>query len=151
MRPDQGPAISQRVFATDEEEARGVAQEIAAAGPESWGHTAILGRTRSILQPVLDALRSNSVSAFIVTRRDRFISPQFVWLQACLDQSLRPTDRQVFTSMADAANRMAGTELDAALLAAEAEAAGSSFLEYWAVAATASKNAISSRLAEMAL
>ena len=129
MRPDQGPAISQRIFGTDEEEASGIAEEIAATEPAKWGDTAVLGRTRAILQPVLNALRARSVKAFIVTRRDRFISPQFVWLQTCLDQSLRPTDRQVFTTMADAANRIAGTELDAALLAAEAEASGNSFLE----------------------
>jgi len=151
MRPDQGPAISQRVYATDEEEASGVANEIAATAPDSWGETAVLGRTRAILQPVLSALRANSVKASIVTRRDRFISPQFVWLQACLDQSLRPADRQVFTAMADAANRMAGTELDAALLATEAEAAGNSFLEYWALAASTSGNATASYLAELAL
>jgi DNA helicase-2/ATP-dependent DNA helicase PcrA len=150
-RPDHGPAISQRVFAADEEEAAGVAKEIAVAAPDIWGETAVLGRTRSILQPVLNALRANSVKAYIVTRRDRFISPQFVWLQTCLDQSLRPTDRQVFTAMSDAANRIAGTELDAALLATEAEASGNSFLEYWALTAAASGNAIASRLAELTL
>lgn len=151
MRPNQGPAISQRVFATDEDEARGIATEIAAMAPDQWGEIAVLGRTRAILQPVLDALRTNSVKAFIVTRRDRFISPQFVWLQTCLDQSLRPTDRQIFTAMADAANRIAGTELDPALLSAEAEAAGNSFLEYWALAAGKLGNAVASRLSALAL
>jgi len=53
--------------------------------------------------------------------------------------------------MADAANRIAGTELDVALLAAEAEASGNSFLEYWGLAATSSGNAIASRLGELAL
>lgn len=53
--------------------------------------------------------------------------------------------------MVDAANRIAGTELDPALLAAEAEASGNIFPEYWALAAKASGNSISSRLAELAL
>jgi DNA helicase-2/ATP-dependent DNA helicase PcrA len=147
-RPDQGPAISQRVFATDDDEASGIAEEIAETPQAKWGETVVLGRTRAILQPVLNALLANSVKAFIVTRRDRFISPQFVWLQSCLDQSLRPADRQVFTAMADAANRIAGTELDPGLLSVEAEASGSSFLEYWALAANASENPIASRLAD---
>jgi DNA helicase II / ATP-dependent DNA helicase PcrA len=151
MRPDQGPAISLRVFNNDDDEAKGIAKEIATSSPEQWGETAVLGRTRAILQPVLDALRAASVKAYIVTRRDRFISPQFVWLQTCLDQSLRPSDRQSFTSMANAANRIAGTELDTALLAAEAEAAGNSLLEYWGLAAKTSGNLIASRLAELAL
>jgi DNA helicase-2/ATP-dependent DNA helicase PcrA len=150
-RPDEGPAISQRVFVSDDEEASGIAKEMVATGRDTWGNTAVLGRTRAILQPVLAALQADSVKASILTRRDRFISPQFVWLQTCLDQSLRPADRHVFTAMADAANRIAGTELDAALLAAEAEAGGSSFLESWALTASASGNAIASRLGELAL
>jgi DNA helicase-2/ATP-dependent DNA helicase PcrA len=150
-RPDQGPAISQRAFANDDEEAVGVAKEIAAIPTTEWGQTAVLGRTRALLEPILNALRTKSVKAFLVTRRDRFISPQFVWLQTCLDQTLRPADRQVFTLMADAANRIAGTDLDARLLAAEAEASGNTFLEYWALAATASGNPTASRLAEFTL
>jgi DNA helicase-2/ATP-dependent DNA helicase PcrA len=144
-------AIGLRAFPTDADEAKGVAKEIAEGGSEVWGKTAVLARTRAILQPVLDALRAQGVKAWIVTRRDRFVSPQFVWLQACLDQSLRPTDRQVFKAMADAANRIAGTDLDAALLVAEAEAAGRSFLEHWALTANALGDGTLERLARFAL
>ena len=151
MRPDDGPCIHQREFATDGEEASAIAVEIAAAPPESWGETAVLGRTRAILQPVLQALLARSVKAFLVTRRDRFISPQFVWLQACLDQSLRPADRQVFTTMVNAANRISNIEIDAALIAAEAEASGSSYLEYWALAAAAVDSPTASHLSELSL
>lgn len=150
-KPDEGPAISLREYATDEHEASSIAQEISETSPTNWGSTAVLGRTRAVLEPILAALRTNSVKAFIVTRRDHFLSPQFVWLQACLDQSLRPADRQVFRTMADAANRVANTELDVALLAAEAEAAGKSYLEYWALAATASQQPIAEQLAKLAL
>ena len=150
-RPDQGQAIRQMSFATDEDEASGIAKDIAALPADEWGEAAVLGRTRAVLEPVLQSLRANSVNAFIVTRRDRFISPQFVWLQSCLDQSLRPSDKQVFRSMVDAANRITGTELDPALLVAEAEAAGNSFAEYWALAAKASSNPIAGRLADLTL
>jgi DNA helicase-2/ATP-dependent DNA helicase PcrA len=149
-KPDNGPAISLRVYPTDKEEAAGIAAEIVQAGAATWGSTAVLGRTRAILAPVLEALRAGGVKAAIVTRRDRFISPQFVWLQTCLDQSLRPTDRQVFVAMANAANRIAGTELDAAILEVEATAAGHSLLEHWALAAQNTQNAIAMRLAELA-
>ena len=150
-KPDDGPAIALRVYATDADEASGVAQEIAQAGVATWGSTAVLGRTRAILTPVLEALRTAGVRASIVTRRDRFISPQFVWLQACLDQSLRPSDRQIFVAMAGAANRVAGTELDLALLEAEAVAEGRSFLEQWALGAQDTQNPIAVRLAGLAL
>jgi DNA helicase-2/ATP-dependent DNA helicase PcrA len=147
----EGPAISLRVYPTDDDEASGIATEIAQAGAAAWGSTAVLGRTRAILNPVLEALRAVGVRASIVTRRDRFISPQFVWLQTCLDQSLRPSDRHIFVAMAGAANRVAGTEIDLALLEAEAGAAGRSLLEQWALAAQDTQNPIATRLAGLAL
>lgn len=149
--PDSGPAIGLRVYQSDADEANSIANEIAGAGASVWGHTAILGRTKAILQPVLDALRTAGVPAFIATRRDRFVSPQFVWLQCCLDQSLRPTDKQVFTAMVGASNRIAGTELDAAILAAEAESSGAGYLEYWALAAKNCENDVASHLSDLAL
>jgi DNA helicase II / ATP-dependent DNA helicase PcrA len=143
--------IHVRSFPADDDEAKGIADEIAAAGRATWGETCVLARTRALLQPVLEALRERSVGASIVTRRDRFISPQFVWLQSCLDQSLRPSDRQVFTVMVAAANKIAATETDATLIAAEAEAAGETFLENWTGEAKESANAIATKLAELAL
>ena len=149
-KPDQGPAIKFREFNDEYEEASGIAAEIAAMRPVEWSECAVLSRTRAVLQPVFEALRAMSVEAFIVTRRDRFISPQFVWLQSVLDQTLRPMDRTVFRTMAQAANRIASIDLDIELLATEAEAAGRTFLEHWSIAASASENAIAGRLAEMA-
>lgn len=149
--PNTGPAISQRVFQTDADEASSIANEIVGQGAKVWGQTAILGRTRAILQPVLEALRKAGVTASIATRRDRFVSPQFVWLQCCLDQSLRPTDKRVFTAIAGAANRIAGIELDAAILGAEAESSGVSYLEYWALAAKNCNSEVASRLSDLAL
>jgi DNA helicase-2/ATP-dependent DNA helicase PcrA len=151
IRLEEGPAISLKVFQTDAEEAAGIAAQIADEGAALWGRTAVLARTRSILQPLLDALRAKGVKAAIATRRDRFISPQFSWLQACLDQALRPADRQVFTMMVDAANRIAGVDCDAALLATEAEAAGRSCLEQWALAAQSRSEPNAARLAEFGL
>ncbi|ABQ30014.1 ATP-dependent helicase [Acidiphilium cryptum] len=150
-RPSDGAAIIDRAFATETEEAQAIAQEIAAKGEAVWGRTAVLGRTRAILQPVLDELRKLGVAASIATRRDRFVSPQFVWLQSCLDLSLRPTDRRAFTTMAAAANRITGIELDVAILAAEARSSDASLLEYWALAANNAGNDIASSLAEFAL
>ncbi len=151
-RPSAGPAIILRTFSTDTEEAETIAQEIAAIEETTWGQTAILGRTRAILQPGLDALRKAGVTASIATRRDRFVSPQFLWLQSCLDLSLRPTDRRMFTTMAAAANRIADIQLDAAILAAEAQSSDASYLEYWALAArNAADNDTATRLADFAL
>jgi DNA helicase-2/ATP-dependent DNA helicase PcrA len=149
--PSAGPAIVHRAFATETEEAESIAAEIARQDTSLRNQTAVLGRTRAVLQPVLDALRKAGVTASIATRRDRFVSPQFIWLQSALELTLRPTDRQMFTAMAGAANRIAGIELDAAILAAEAESADMGYLEYWALAAPTAENEIASRLSDLAL
>jgi DNA helicase-2/ATP-dependent DNA helicase PcrA len=58
---------------------------------------------------------------------------------------------KVFTALAGAANRIAGIELDAAILAAEAESSGAAYLEYWALAAKNLGNDVASQLADIAL
>lgn len=154
MKAMDGAAISYRTFVSDQDEAQGIAREIAAADAKSWGETAVLARTRAQLMPVLSALQAAGVKAAIATRRDRFMSPQFGWLQACLDQSIRPTDKRIFTAMVDAANRIVGVAdeqaLNASLLIAEAEATGQSCMEHWVAAAQATSDAVFTRLAAMA-
>jgi DNA helicase-2/ATP-dependent DNA helicase PcrA len=146
-----GPAILLRTFGTDAEEADGVADDIGGVAVTERGQVAVLGRTRAVLQPVLDALKIRGIAASIAVRRDRFISPQFTWLQSCLDLSLRPGNRQGFTALAVAANRIAGLQLETALLLAEAASTGTSLLEHWALAAEASQNEIAMNLSAIAL
>jgi len=143
-------SIARHVYSTDDEEAQGVAKEIAGTSKDHWGETAVLARTRAALTPVLKALHAAGVKAAIATRRDRFVSPQFVWLQACLDQSIRPADRQMFVVMVDAANRLTGLELDAAFLEGEATGSGRSLMEQWCVEARAKQHPVASKLVEFA-
>ena len=131
----ENSSIHLRKFASGEEEALGVAQVMAKTSEDKWGKIAILGRTRSILEPVLAALQENEVKSEIRQRRDEFSSPQFVWLQNCLDLSIRPADRQTFVKMVKAANRFGCMDFEPALLMTEAETCGSSYLEHWADAA----------------
>ena len=149
--PNAGTAIVLREYRTDGEEANAVATEIADLAPSGWGQTVVLGRTRAILKPVLDALNDAGVNSSLPTRRDRFVSPQFIWLHSCLELSLRSMDRWKFTEMVGVANRIAGAELDAAVLAASAESANIGYLEHWALAAKDSDSDILVRLAEFAL
>jgi DNA helicase-2/ATP-dependent DNA helicase PcrA len=153
-KANEGAAISYRAFASERDEAQGIAREIATADVKSWGKTAVLARTRAQLMPILTALQEAGVKAGIATRRDRFMSPQFGWLQACLDQSIRPTDKRVFTAMVDAANRIVGISeehaLNASLLIAEAEAAGGSYMGQWIDAALATSDSVFARLAAFA-
>jgi DNA helicase-2/ATP-dependent DNA helicase PcrA len=137
--------------ASDSDEQKWVAETIAANPSESWGKTVVLGRTRAMLVPVQEALRANGVKSVVAQRRDRFISPEFNWLQACLDQAVRPNDVRMFRLLVDAANRITDSDLDAEILLAEAEAAGSAYFEFWATTATAGDNEKLSALGALVL
>jgi DNA helicase-2/ATP-dependent DNA helicase PcrA len=143
-------AIRLRSLSTDVEEREVLAEEIRSRGDHIWGKIAILGRTRSLLEPMLAALRGKGVNAALLRRRDKFISPQFVWLHACLDQALHPMNRAVFRLLVDAANRFAQLELDPLILSAEAEAAGRSLFEHWTRMAAASNAVLGQKLGSLA-
>ena len=131
---NNGSAIDLRVFDTDEDEAMAVASEMSLLQAHAISRAAVLGRTRAVLKPVVKALECKGVSASIATRRNKFVSAQFLWLQNCLELVIRPADRRMFTSMVAAANRIGNVELEAPMLATEAECSGASYLEYWSAA-----------------
>ena len=139
-------AMTLRIFNTDEEEREALADEIVALGKQSWGKVAVLGRTRTLLEPALSCLKSRGVNAVLAQRRDTFISPQFVWLQALLDQALRPTNKRVFGAFVNAANRIAGLDWDPSLLMAESGAAGHSFFEHWGMVAASTDSPVAAKL-----
>ncbi len=143
-------AIDLHITEKDSEECEALASEILKLGKESWGKIAILGRTRSLLEPILKCLKTHDIKAVLVQNRENFISPQFVWLHTCLDQALRPTNKRVFNSLVNAANRISGLDLDPSLLVAEAEAAGHSFFEHWAIAALNTNQEIMRKLGSLA-
>ena len=144
-------AMSVRVFETDALEVEGIAEEIAEQPASEWGNFAVLGRTRAMLVPIQQSLQAKGVKAVIAQRRDRFISPQFTWLQALLDQALRPTDARTFKVLVDAANRVTSNELDSAILTAEADAAGRAYFEHWARTTAEGDNPLAAELGTQAL
>jgi DNA helicase-2/ATP-dependent DNA helicase PcrA len=147
---DIADAISIRILANEADEQQFVADAIAASPPISWGSTAVLGRTRAMLLPVQQALQAKGIKAAVAQRRDRFISPEFNWLQACLHQALRPNDVRTFRLLVDSANRVVGAELDADILVAESEAKGTAYIEHWASAAVAGVNEKLASLGDLA-
>ena len=150
-RPPQAGTICIKSFANDLEEAKGVAVEIGRLAPSDRGQVMILGRTRAVLKPVLDSLQDNGIKAAISQRREHFVSPQFVWLQACLELTLRPSDRLVTTRLVNAANQIAKCEHDAALIIAEASAPGRSYMEQWANEVGRSNGTTEKRLSRLAM
>lgn len=149
-KPSSSESIQLRVFETDQEECNETANEIANTEPNFRGRTVVLGRTRSILEPIQRALQSKGVKAVISQRRDRFISPQFAWLHACLDQVLHPSNALMFRVLVDAGNRIVAADLDPEVLRAKAEANGLAFFEQWAREVKVLSNPLAQSLGDFA-
>ena len=123
--------IQVREFDSEEDEADGIAQEIAERGSDQWGQITVLARTRALLERMHKALQAESVPAVVAQRRDDFLSPEFRWLLACLTQLLRPLDRRNITVLVEAFNRIAEIEIAAGQIASDAETTGESYLSVW--------------------
>ncbi len=150
-KPPTQDSIQLREFDTDDEEALEIAKDIVSnLNGKRWS-TAVLGRTRALLAPVQSALKQLGVKCAIVQRRDRFISPEFNWLYACLEQVLRPNDVRMFKLLVESGNRLTGLTLDPEILLAEATASGAGYLEHWAHQVTPSNHPVAAKLREAAL
>src|SRR6516165_6434393 len=119
------------VYDTDEEEADGIAKEIAEHGRARWGQTTVLACTKGLLERMNAALRTRHVPSFIAQRRDDFLSPQFRWLVAVLRQLARPLDRRNLAVLIEAFNRIAEISVSVEQVIAEAETIGRSYFVTW--------------------
>ena len=129
--------IQLREFETEENEAEGIAEEIARRNRAEWGEIAVLARTRAILERMNAALHKHHVRSVIAQRRDDFLSAEFRWMVAILTQLVRPLDRRNFAVLIGAFNRIAGIECNPEQIIADAEASGHSYLASWCSAAAA--------------
>lgn len=127
--------VQHRLFETEQDEAEGIAQEIADRGPTQWGQITILARTRALLERMRATLQSHQVPAVIAQRRDEFLSPEFRWLVACLKQVVRPLDRRNAAVLVEAFNRIAEAEIAVEQVISDAEATGQGYLATWLDAA----------------
>jgi len=127
--------IQHREFGTDQEEAEGIAQEIAERGNSQWGQITVLARTRALLEKMHTALQQNGVPSTIAQRRDDFLSAELRWLVASLKQVVRPLDKRNVTVLIEAFNRIAEIGVSVDQVVADAEATGRSYLATWLDAA----------------
>jgi DNA helicase-2/ATP-dependent DNA helicase PcrA len=120
-----------RVFQSDQEEAAGIAQEIAGRGRPLWGQIAVLARTRSLLDSMHKALQEREVPSVIAQRRDDFLSAEFRWLVAALKQIARPLDRRNVAVLVEAFNRLAEVTISVEQVLVDAETTGQSYMVTW--------------------
>lgn len=118
-------------YPDDAAEIAGVADDVAARAVADYSRTAVLARTRALLEKMHTALQSQNVPAVILQRRNDFLAPHFRWLAAFLKQTIRPLDKRNLPLLVEAFNRMAGTELSLEQVTSRAESSGRSYLEEW--------------------
>ena len=123
--------IQYRNFDTDKEEVAQIAAEIACYDINARSETAVLARTRKLLEPMQEALHNYSISAEITMRRDDFASPQVRWLLHCLTQIRRPLDRHNMMMLADAFASFAPLSVNLDGIISRSETEGVTYLKVW--------------------
>ena len=123
--------IRYRVFDTDDDEIVGIANEIASMDGPSRGRTAVLARSRFLLEAMGETLVAKDVSATITMRRDDFMSPQIRWLVACLKQIARPLDRRNMAVLIEAFGDFAAVDLDWNEIRSRSESDGRTCFDVW--------------------
>lgn len=138
-------------YSNETDEATAIAEMISVAPRSTWGETAVIARTRALVEGVKSAMQSKGVPAAIAQRRDEFVSAQYSWLLATLRQASRPLDRRNFDSMISAFNRWTGSACAADMIASQASGSSRSLLDEWAHSLESTTDARVKTLAELVL
>jgi len=109
-------------FPTDEDEAQGIAQHIADHRQDVLEQTAVLARTRRLLNPIAGRLTALGIQSQVVIRHDEFQSAAFNWLHNSLRLAAHKTDERVFAAFSGAFNEMFGSALSTLEIAARSQA-----------------------------
>ena len=118
-------------FATDGDEAIGIAHEIGRLPARERGDTAVLARNRALLEGVQRALEEIGIPCVVRVRRDDFLSPHVRWLVAYLRQIARPLNKRNMEILVRAFDRFANVQTDWKRLVSQSDAEGSSLLRVW--------------------
>lgn len=137
-------------FASDLHEAEGILEFFRMQSVAVRQDSTVLGRNRKILRTILAAFKAATVPAIIIENRHAFISPQFRWLQSCLELALRPHDRHRFRTLMASAGRFLATDFDSERFMAEADISIHGYLEAWAMWAAGLPDSVAQRLAALA-
>ena len=118
-------------FDSEDLEREGIAKHISQAGEVTWGHTAVLARSRRLVESMADELGYQGVVYQVIKHRLEYVSPEMQWLVAYLELIARPMDVRIFRRLVDTYNAFSGTTLDSELLLSMAESDGCSYGDAW--------------------
>ncbi|WP_404425172.1 ATP-dependent helicase [Thalassospira australica] len=125
-------SISLHRYNSDQNEAAGIAQAIAAYPRSQWGNIVVLARTRALVQNIKNQLVAHNINAVFAQRQDDFRSPYFIWLNAALRLASHPLDRRSLETLVGAFNRTFNTSQNAEEIQAASQLSSNTFLLEWA-------------------
>ncbi len=120
-----------KVFSDEKDEASCTATEIACLDASARGKTAVLARSRALLEPVRVALGELNVPATFLGRRDDFASPQMRWFVSCLKQINCPLDRRNMNALMETFRNFADVSLDSEKVIMRSETDQITLLKAW--------------------
>jgi DNA helicase-2/ATP-dependent DNA helicase PcrA len=95
------------------------------------GTTAVLGRSRRILEPALEFARHSGIEAFSPIKKTSFESTPLQFLLAILRLANKPNDENAGKTLVRTFQAMSGTEQDYLTLESLAQVEGSDLLSVW--------------------
>ena len=124
-------AILNLRFETEQDETRGIAQEIKDLPADARNATAVLARNRYLLEALHEALRNLNIPAALVQRRDDFVSPEMSWLVTFLAQLGRPMDHRNMARLVHKFNAFSGVKTEWEPLVLRSKTNGITLLSSW--------------------
>ena len=125
-----GPRVRLLHFASDDDEAAGIANDIAEnRSPDD--SVVVLARTKALLEKAQEALRQVGLKSRIAQRRDEFVSKPFQALHLALHLANRPTDQRIFQLFVAASNSVLHADIDAPEVVAVAQSATGDLFRTW--------------------
>ena len=130
-----GNMLRVKSFDSFDEEANWVALDIANLDSESHIQCVVLGRTRKLLQEVIDTLDNRGIPAYLEVRKDEFVSSQMTWLHAMLRLANSRQDREQLRRICKTFFNLEGVNLIVSDIISDSAAEEGDYLRAWQRAA----------------
>ena len=91
----------------------------------------MLGRSRRLLEPVVEALKANGVPSYVAMRKDEFISHQMIWLHSVLRLANARQEREQLRRLCKSFFELAGVNLHVRDIISNAPAVEGDYLRAW--------------------
>jgi DNA helicase-2/ATP-dependent DNA helicase PcrA len=118
-------------FATFDDEAVWVAEDICQRSRRAWGECVVLARTRRLLEQVIKTLKEHNVPAYIAMRKNEFVSAPMCWLHAMLRLANARQDREQLRRVCKAFYTLEGLNSDVQDVISAAVAHAGDYLRAW--------------------